>query len=233
MTGSQDSPTDVRDGVRAGILDAITRDVDHRGGRTARLLGAAGVAGVFGAIGLTLLISGHPFGHHPAWHVAVFSAAWAGLLVVALAIVFLRIRTPTLPLAQAAMTGVLGLGLAGLCGAVCPDPHFLHWWFGTGVGGSLSHAGGIGLSALCFGGVATLFFGFVAAFITLSGQRGPLVPALALFLLLIPGVALQSVDAPLRSLLGWLTGTAGGAFLGVAAGLRARALIFGSEAESG
>jgi len=41
------------------------------------------------------------------------------------------------------------------------------------------------------------------------------------------------VDAPLRSLLGWLTGTAGGAFLGVAAGLRARALIFGSEAESG
>lgn len=225
MTENDRTPAEVRDGVRSGILDAIKQDVEHRGGRTARLLVAAGVAGVFGAIGITLLISGHPFGHHPPWHVAVFSAVWAGLLVVALALAFLRVRTPTLPLSQAAMTGVLGLGLAGICGAVCPDQHFLHWWSETELGGSLSHSGGLMASTLCFGSVTTLFIGFVAALMTLTGEQKALLPALAVFVMLIPGVALQSVGAPLGSLIGWLVGTAAGAFLGVTAGLRARALL--------
>ena len=232
MTEADRTPNDVREGVRSGILDAIKQDVEHRGGRTARLLVASGVAGVFGAIGITLLISGHPFGHHPPWHVAVFSAVWAGLLVVALAFVFLRVRTPTLPLSQAAMTGVLALGLAGICGAICPDQHFLHWWSETGVGGSLSGAGGIGLAALCFGGVTTLFIGFLAALMTLTREQKPLLPAFVVFVMLVPGVVLQSVGASAGSLMSWLAGTAAGAFVGVAAGVRARSVFSTPDAES-
>src|SRR5262245_39852693 len=118
-------PSELREGVRSGIVEALLRDFDRRGAQTARLLALAGVGGVAGALGAMLLISGHPFGHHATWHVAVFSAVWAGLLVVALAIALLEVRTPTLPLASAAAIGLIGLGLAGLCGAACPDPHFL------------------------------------------------------------------------------------------------------------
>jgi hypothetical protein len=107
------TPSDVREGVRSGILASIRHDVELRGGRTARLLLAAGVIGVAGAVGAILLISGHPFGHHPPWHVAVFSAIWAGLLVVGFALAFLQVRTPTLSLAHAAAVGILGLGDAG------------------------------------------------------------------------------------------------------------------------
>ena len=69
---NQRTPHEVREGVRSGILTSIKRDVELRGGRTARLLAAAGIVGVLGSIGVTLFISGHPFGHHPPWHVAVF-----------------------------------------------------------------------------------------------------------------------------------------------------------------
>jgi hypothetical protein len=134
---------EVREGVRSGILSSIQLDVEMRGGRTARLLVAAGVVGVVGAVGVTLLISGHPFGHHPPWHVAVISMVWTGLLVVGFAIAFLGVRTPALPLARSALVGILGLGLAGICGALCPDQHFLNWWSETGIGSLLTAAGGL------------------------------------------------------------------------------------------
>ena len=57
---NQRTPHEVREGVRSGILSSIEHDVELRGGRTARLLVAAGLIGVAGAIGVTLLISGHP-----------------------------------------------------------------------------------------------------------------------------------------------------------------------------
>jgi hypothetical protein len=182
-----------------------------------------------GAIGAVLLISGHPFGHHAPWHVAVFASVWAGLLVVSLSIAFLQVRTPSLPLAHAACVGILGLGLAGICGAACPDPHFLHWWSATGVGAELASMGGLALSALCFGGVTSLFIAAVAAFVALgSGVRPlvrPLVPAAVLLLLLSPGVALQSVDTSWGVFLGWILGTGGGSYAGVAAGIRLRSLL--------
>jgi hypothetical protein len=81
------TPSERRDSVRSGIRASLERDAELRAGR---LLVAAGVAGVLGALGAALL-SGHPFGHHPPWHVPVVSAVWAGLLVVTFALVFLGV----------------------------------------------------------------------------------------------------------------------------------------------
>jgi hypothetical protein len=217
------TPPDVREGVRTGILSSIKHDVELRGGRTARLLIAAGFVGVAGALGITLLVSTHPFGQRPPWHVAVFSATWSGLLVVSFAVAFLRVRTPTLPLARSACIGILGLGLAGICGAVCPGQHFLYWWSGTEIGTTLTETGGRSLSTLCFGLVATLVIGVVAAFVVLrEGRRPPvrpLLPAAILLVLLSPGVALQSFGSSFGVFMGWLVGTAVGAYLGVASGI--------------
>jgi len=229
MVQDNQTPRELQEGVRSGILASLQRDIDLRGGRTARLLASAGLIGVVGAAGATLLISGHPFGHHAPWHVAVFASVWAGLLVVSLSIAFLQVRTPSLPLAHAACVGILGLGLAGICGAACPDQHFLHWWSATGAGTTLTSTGGLGLSALCFGGVTTLFIAAVAAFVALGGRGRspvrPLLPAAMLLLLLSPGVALQSVDTSWGVFLGWLLGTGAGSYLGVAGGIRLRSLL--------
>ena len=115
---------------------------------------------------------------------------------------FLQVRTPSLPLARAACVGVLGLGLAGICGAVCPDQHFLHWFSATGIGTTLESTAGSALSAMCLGGVTTLFFGGAAALVALGGSgrppMRPLLPAAMLLLLLSPGVALQSPSSIVR-----------------------------------
>jgi hypothetical protein len=222
---SNGTPAESREGVRAGILASIREDTERRAGRTARLLASAGVAGVVAGLGVTLLVSGHPFGHHASWHVVAFSAVWAGLLVVAFALVFLGVRTPTLPLTRAVSVGLLGLGLAGLCGAACPDPHFLDWWLRTAAGARLAEAAGVEASAVCFGLATALSAGAVSAFLLLSAPIRPLLPAAALLVLLAPGVALQTVGSSAALLAGWLAGTAAGAYLGVASGMRARALL--------
>jgi hypothetical protein len=188
----------LREGVHSGILAGLERDLAQRGGRTARRLLIAGVVGVPGAVGVTLLLSGHPYGHHPSWHAVVFGAVWTGLLVVCLSLMLLEVRTPSLPLARSAAVAMLGLGLAGICGAACPDQHFLHWWSTTAVGAQLVEKGGLALGALCFGGVGALSFAAGAAFIGLGAKIEPpvrpLLPAAMLLALLAPGVALQSID---------------------------------------
>ncbi len=230
--GSNRTPPELREGVRSGIVAAVVQDAELRGGRTARLLIAAGGLGVFGAIGITSMLSGHPFGHHPPWHVIVLAAVWSGLLIVSLAFAFLQVRTPSLPLARSACVGILGLGLAGACGAACPDQHFLRWWTATAAGSQLDAAGGLALSALCFGFVTTLFVGAAAALFGLgSGRRGPirpLLPAAMLVLLLLPGVALQSFGTSWTVFGSWLLGTAAGAYGGVATGIRGNARLGGS-----
>lgn len=227
--GKDGTPRDLREGVRSGIVATLKHDVEMRGGRTARLLVASGAVGVVGAVGITLLVSGHPFDHHPSWHVVVFSAVWAGLLVVSLALVFLRVRTPSLPLARSASVGILGLGLAGICGAACPDQHFLHWWSSTGVGSHLTGVGGPALGALCFGLMTSLFFAAAAAFLALGDVRRspvrPLLPAVMLLLLFSPGIALQCVGASLGVFSSWLLATAAGAYAGVVSGIRLRSLL--------
>jgi hypothetical protein len=227
--GSDRTPPDVREGVRSGIIAAVERDAELRGARTARRLIAAGALGVFGAIGITLMLSGHPFGHHPPWHVIVFTAVWSGLLVVSLAFVLLQVRTTSLPLERSACVGILGLGLAGVCGAACPDQHFLSWWTATAAGSQLNAAGGLALSAVCFGFVITLFLGGMATFFGLGGRRrGPirsLLPAAMLVLLLLPGVALQSFGTSWTVFVSWLLGIAAGSCAGVALGIAARARL--------
>lgn len=225
------TPTGLREGVRQGIVTALQRDIELRGARTALRLVSAGVVGVLGALGVTLLLSGHSFGPHHPWYVTAFTATWAGLLVVSLTLALLQVRTPSLPLARSASVGLLGLGLAGVCGAACPDQDFLEWWSATAVGRELAAVGGASLGALCFGLVTSLLFGAVAAFLAL-GVRGrppirPLLPATMLLLLLLPGVSLQSVGSSWSVFASWILGTAGGGYAGVAGGIRLRSLLGG------
>ncbi len=223
MTPEQ-TPTDLREGVRDAILSSIRRDTELRGGRTALRLVGAGLIGSTAAAGVTLLISGHPFDHHPPWHVTVVSSLWAGLLVVSFALVLLHVRTPSLSLERSAGVGILALGLAGICGALCPSPHFLDWWCGTRMGAPLVDMGGLVCSALCFGLLTTGLIALVAALVLLGRQcRHPVLPAAAVWVLLSPGVWLQSVDFSWLVAGAWLVGAAAGAYLGVAASLRLRA----------
>jgi hypothetical protein len=184
------------------------------------------VISVLGAVGVTLLLSGHPYDHHPSWHAVVFGAVWTGLLVVCLSFALLEVRTPSLPLARSALIAMLGLALAGICGALCPERHFLDWWSGTALGGGLRDTAGLPLGALCFGLVTTLVFGAGAALLARSSRHesplGPLLPAAMLLGLLTPGIALQSVGTSWTVFGSWLLGTAAGAYVGVASGIRLR-----------
>jgi hypothetical protein len=215
--------------VRAGVLHALAQDFELIGARTLHRLLAAGVLGVVGALGITLLVSGHPFGRHPPWHVLIFSTIWAGLLIVSLSLVFLRIRTPSLPIGRSAAVGVLGLGLAGLCSVVCPDRHFLNWWNGTELGAWVMTWGNLPASALCFGLLTASFFGVVSGFLILR-ERGHgawawALPAGFLFLLLEPGVILQSVGTSPGAPVGWTIGSGAGSQVGVACGIVFRASL--------
>jgi hypothetical protein len=216
----------VRDGVREAVLTSLARDLEHRGGSTGRRLLAAGVLGVAGALGATLMLAGHPFGHHPPWHVIVFSTVWTGILVVLLALAFLGVRTPTMSIGVAAQVGVLALAVAGICSLLCPDRHLLHWWLDTAPGGALAETGGTTASILCFGFVTTLAVSLVSTALVFrrrpAGPRPSLLPAAMVLVLLMPGVALQSVSHSLVSFGAWLAGTALGALLGVRGALAAR-----------
>lgn len=219
---SESPPPEVREAVRTGVSAALAHDFELIGARTAGRLAAAGVIGVAGALGATLLVSGHPLAHHPPWHVLVFGTIWAGLLVVSLSLIFLRIRTPGLPIGQAAAVGVVGLGLAGLCSLLCPDPHFLNWWTATAPGAWATASGALAASALCFGFVTTVLIGATAGFLVLRGSpspTAPILPAVALLLMLEPGIILQAVGASLSVLGGWTLGAGVGSYAGVASGL--------------
>ena len=223
------TPAEVREGVRAGIRAVLADDVERRGARTAGRLVAAGAIGVVGALGTTLFLSGHPFDHHPPWHVLFFVALSSGVLVVSLALALLEVRTPSLPLARSAQVAILGLGLAGICGALCPDPHFLGWWAASPPGSRIRDAAGLAVSAACFGLVTTAVFGAVAAFAALRRIAvvpiGALLPAAMLLMLLAPALALQSVGTSWHVFAGWLLGSAAGSYAGVAGGIRLRALL--------
>ena len=224
-----ETPIELRQRVRTDIGASLRRDFDLRGGRTVRRLVLAGVVGSAGALGAILLVAGHSFGHHAHWHVAAFSAVWTALLVVTLAIALLEIRTPSLPLARSATIGLIALGLAGVCGATCPDPHFLAWWSGSPPGDRITGFVGLALSAACFGLFTAAAFGVLATFVALLGfdtkHLRPMMPVAFLSLLLSPGVALQSVGTSWTVFAGWMLGTVVGAYVGVTGGIRLRRIL--------
>jgi len=224
-----ETPDALREGVREAVLTSLARDLEQRGAPTGRRLFAAGILGVTGALGAVLLLAGHPFGHHPPWHVTVFSTVWAGLLVVALATSFLRVRTPGLALASAAEVAILALALAGLCSLACPDRHFLTWWLASRPGSALEAQVGATAGAICFGLATTIFFAGAATLLVFRRrpqERGAVaLPSAAVALLLAPGVALQAVGQSPSIVVGWLLATAIGAYLGVAAALLARSRL--------
>lgn len=223
------APEEIREGVRQALLTALTEDFDMIGGRTARRIIVAGIGGVVAAVGMTFLVAGHQLGHHPPWVLSIFSAIWAGLLVVALALGLLGIRTPRLALGQAAMIGVIGLALAALCSFLCANQHFVVWWGDTAIGEWLRGTAGFRASTLCFGLLTSLFFGAAAALVVFPKERTrqvkPLLPAAMIFVLLAPGLILQSIGISLGVFLAWTVGTGIGAYLGVAGGLFARSLL--------
>jgi hypothetical protein len=225
------TPTALSQRVRSEIGASLRRDFEFRGARTARRLVLAGVAGVVGALGAILLVAGHSFGHHAPWHVLAFSVAWTGLLVVTIAIALLEIRTPSLPLARSAIVGLIGLGVAGVCGAACPDSHFLVWWSDSPLGGEVTESLGAGLSATCFGLVSAFAIGSLATLLALLGSHEdvlrPALPVVFLGLLLFPGVALQSVGTSWAVFAGWMLATIVGAYAGVTGGMRLRRILVG------
>jgi hypothetical protein len=223
------TPEAIREGVREALLTSLKQDFEMIGDRTARRLIAAGIAGVAGAIGMTFLVAGHHLGEHPPWVLSVFSAIWAGLLVVALALGLLGIRTPRLALGQAAMVGVIGLALASLCSFLCANQHFLVWWGDTAIGAWLRGTAGFSASTVCFGLMTGLFFGAASALMVFPKDRArqpkPLLPAAMILLLLAPGLIMQSLGSSFGVFLAWMAGTGIGAYLGVTAGLFARSLL--------
>ncbi len=213
-------PTGVAQGVRAGILAALAQDVERRGGRTARRLASAGLMGVTGALGATLIVSTHPFGHHPYWHEVVFSTVWAGLLIVSLSLLFLRVQTAEFPIARAAAVGLAGLGLAGLCSLLCPDPHVMGWWLETAAGAAIAERTSPWSSALCFGFGTVFLVVMVPGVLLLEAslsRRAGLLTGFFVTLLLLPGIALASFGHSLGVFAGWIVGVAAGAYAGVAA----------------
>ena len=214
----QASPEALREGVRAGIVGALNEE-ERRTSTLVRRLAAAGAAGIAASVALTLVFAGKT---DHAMHLAVCGAVWAGLLVECFAFALLRLRTPRIPLGQAAVLGLVGLGLASIVALLCPDPHTWHWWNSTTLGAATRSMGGDLGSALCFGLCSALFLGFGATLVAAwrGGPLGGVVPsAMILTLLLSPAVILQASDSSVAVMALWGAGTAVGAHLGVGGGL--------------
>jgi len=212
----------LREGVRRGILDALALDLDRTGARTAGRLAAAGALGTAGAVGSVALFSGGLLRNGDGWYLAVCAAAWAGLMTACFAVVLLRIRTQRIPLTQACVLALLGLGLAAILGLLCPDPHHLAWWSSTTLGSLALDRGGPGAGAFCLGVCSALLIGsgatVILALLAIS-FRGAMLPGILLFLMLWPAVVLQSAGAAALVLAGWSAGLLAGSYAGVAIGL--------------
>jgi hypothetical protein len=214
----------LREGVRRGILDVLARELDRTSARTAGRLAAAGALGMAGALGSVALFSGDLLADGHAWDVAVCAAAWAALLVACFAVALLGIRMERIPLTQACVVALVGLGLAAILGRLCPDRHHLAWWSSTWPGSLAAGHGGPVAAAFCLGACSALLVGAAAtAIVAFRGvsfrgvsRRGALLPGILLFLVLWPAVVLQSARAPILVFAWWSAGLLAGSCAGVA-----------------
>ena len=212
----------LREGVRRGILDALAHEIDRNSAGVVGRLAAAGAFGIAGAVGSVMLFSGDLLRNGHGWYLAVCAAGWSGLLVACFAVALLRIRIQRIPLTQACVLALLGLGLAAILGLLCPDRHHLAWWSSTPLGGLVLERGGPGAAAFGLGACSALLIGGGATVIlALRGVafRGAMLPGILLFLMLWPVVVLQSAAAPGFVFVWWSAGLLFGSYAGVALGL--------------
>ena len=221
---ARDAPDreNLREGVRRGILDALAHEIDRSSAGAVGRLAAAGVFGMAGAVGSVALFSGDLLCNGHGWYLAVCAAAWSGLLVACFAVALLRIRIQRIPLTQACVIALLGLGFAAILGLLCPDRHQLAWWSSTPLGRLVLDRGGPGPAAFCLGALSALLIGCGATVILALRDvafRGAMLPGILLFLMLWPVVVLQSAAAPRLVFAWWSAGLLAGSTAGVALGL--------------
>jgi len=213
----------LREGVRRGILDALTQEIDRTSARVAAKLAVAGALGTAGAVGAVALFSADLLRNGHGWHLAVCASTWAGLLTACVSVVWLRIRIQRIALTEACILALVGLGLAAILGLLCPDRHHLVWWSSTRLGSLAMERGGPGASAFCLGACSALLVGGAATVLLAfrgASFRGAVLPGVLLFLILWPAVVLQSAEAP-ALFAWWSAGLLAGSCGGVALGLRA------------
>ena len=220
----EDSPEleALREGVRHGILDALSLELDRTSARTVGRLALAGALGIAGALGSVALFSGGLIasGQH-GWYVAVCAAAWAGFLVACFSVALLRIQLKRIQVTQACVLALIGLGLATLLALLWPIPHLLTSWSSTWVGRLAVAHGGASAGAFCLGACSALLIGAGAGVVlALRGFSldGAMLPAIFLALMLWPAVLLQTAAAPAPVIASASAGLFAGCYAGVALG---------------
>lgn len=216
-----------REAVRLGVRDALAREVDFTSRKTALRVSAAGGLGFATAVTAIGLFAPGGSTTDPV-HFAVCAVAWSSLVVVLFALGMLRIGTPRLPLAESALLALIGLALAAVLGAVCPNPQMLMWWMETAFGRWATNALGLEASSLCMGLCLALVAGAGAAVLVsvrAAGRPSIFLPALLLFFAIWPSVIVQSMGESGMTLASWSVGLAIGACFGVAAGTLARRIV--------
>ena len=216
------TPGSLREGVREGILGALSEDLDRTSGATTRSLALAGVLGVATAFGAVILFSGGTFASVHGWHLAFCAAAWAGILVECFLVVLLRIEGRRLSLGHATTLALVGFLLAAALGVLCPHPHFIEWWSATRVGAVTASFAGDPGSAFCFGlclaGAIALGASLIANFRS-TAPRSVWLSAMLLFLLMWPAVILQFSKLAVTVFAAGTLGLTVGIGLGLGAGV--------------
>jgi len=216
------TPGSLREGVRAGILGALSEDLDRTSGATTQSLALAGVLGVATAIGAVILFSGGTLAAVHGWHLAFCAAAWAGILVECFLVVLLRIKGRRLSLVHATTLALVGFLTAAALGLLCPHPHYIEWWNSTHAGGAAARFAGEEGSAFCFGfclaALIALGASLVANFRS-AAPRSAWLSAMLLFLLMWPAMILQFSNLAVTVFAAGTLGLMVGIGLGLGAGV--------------
>lgn len=218
----------VREGVRLGIRDALSRDIDRTSLRTVRRLGVAALLGVASACAAVALFARGSVDQIDPMHLAICAAVWSGVLVVVYAFVLLRIGSDRFPVAQASALALSGLAIAAVMGIACPHPMMLEWWVGTPIGALAQNQLGLEASTLCLGLCLAVIAGGIASFLAISigwVVPGALLSASLLFVIIWPAFAVQSLGSTEPTLISWTVGLALGSTIGVAIPLAVRRVL--------
>mgnify|MGYP005850511257 CR=1 FL=1 len=208
----------VREGVRLGIREALSHEIDRTSTRTIRRLVVAGVLGLATAAAAVAMFARGTSALVDPLHLAICAAAWSSVLVVAYAFALLRVGSRRFPVAQASMVALLGLAVAIAMGVACPHPMMLDWWMQTPLGDLVRNRAGLEASTLCIGLCLAFVSAGVGSFLAAAAGwagAGVLLSAALLFVVVWPAIAVQSLGSSAEVLLSWTVGLALGSTLGV------------------